>query len=203
MYCFRCSLRFPSTNIRVYFQSLVADSETSYGELPPPSLVSPGRQGGGGGGGGHQPGMRPLSITIPGQGAENYEASPPNSPTGTISVPNSCPTSPNSHRIFNPYSHYRPAASQHTPHIAQIELEESKPDLNLLTHNAVVYPTEDGGLSSVPVGPSPPGPDPAPGQNGGAGPHLPPPQHSDHLNSPSKTVSFQFSQQELSDFSTG
>ena len=80
--------------------------------------------------------------------------SPPSSPTGTISVPNSCPTSPNGHRIFNPYSHYRPV-TQHTPTLAHIELEETKPDLSLLTHNAVVYPTEDGGLSTVPVDPSP------------------------------------------------
>ena len=68
-------------------------------------------------------------------------------------MPNSCPTSP-SHRMFNPYSHYRPV-TQHTPTIAQVELEETKPDLSLLTHNAVVYPTEDGGLSTVPVDPSP------------------------------------------------
>ena len=69
-------------------------------------------------------------------------------------MPNSCPTSPNGHRIFNPYSHYRPV-TQHTPTLAHIELEETKPDLSLLTHNAVVYPTEDGGLSTVPVDPSP------------------------------------------------
>ena len=96
--------------------------------------------------------MRPLTIAIP-SGHDQYEASPPSSPTGTISVPNSCPTSPNSHRIFNPYSHYRPVA-QHTPTIAQVELEETKPDLSLLTHNAVVYQTEDGGLSTVPVEPA-------------------------------------------------
>ena len=129
----------------------MVETEETYEELPPPSLVSPTQAKYNGS---SVPGMRPLSITIPNTN-DNYEASPPNSPTGTISVPNSCPTSPNSHRIFNPYSHYR-GASQHTPTIAQIELEETKPDLSLLTHNAVVYPTEDGGLSSVPVGPSPP-----------------------------------------------
>ena len=144
----RCSLRFPSTSIWVYFQSLVADDSEL---LPPPSLVSPPREKRRDGEGG----MRPLTISIPSGNEANYEASPPSSPTGTISVPNSCPTSPNSHRIFNPYSHYRPV-TQHTPTIAQVELEETKPDLNLLTHNAVVYPTEDGGLSTVPVDPSPP-----------------------------------------------
>jgi len=177
-----CSLRFPSTNIRVYFQSLVADSDVVYPELPPPALVSPPSSKYGS----KVPGTEPLSITIPNSN-DNYEASPPNSPTGTISVPNSCPTSPNSHRIFNPYSHYR-GASQHTPTIAQIELEETKPDLSLLTHNAVVYPTEDGGLSSVPVGPSTPVQESSSG-NGGSGlhHHLPPPHPPDPLNSPSKT----------------
>ena len=127
----------------------MADDDTEL--LPPPSLVSPPREKRTNGEGG----MRPLTISIPSGNDANYEASPPSSPTGTISVPNSCPTSPNSHRIFNPYSHYRPV-TQHTPTIAQVELEETKPDLNLLTHNAVVYPTEDGGLSTVPVDPSPP-----------------------------------------------
>ena len=150
---FSCSLRFPSTNIRVYFQSLVAEHD-DYEFSPPSSLVSPPREKTSGSTNGSSGGqMRPLTISIPASG-EQYEASPPSSPTGTISVPNSCPTSPNSHRIFNPYSHYRPV-TQHTPTIAQIELEETKPDLSLLTHNAVVYPTEDGGLSTVPVDPSP------------------------------------------------
>ena len=45
-----------------------------------------------------------------------------------------------------------------TPSYPAPELEEPKPELalHLNTHNAVVYPTEDGGLSTVPVGPSPP-----------------------------------------------
>lgn len=171
-----CSLRFPSTSIWVYFQSLVADEDTEL--LPPPSLVSPPREKRTNGEGG----MRPLTISIPSGNDANYEASPPSSPTGTISVPNSCPTSPNSHRIFNPYSHYRPV-TQHTPTIAQVELEETKPDLNLLTHNAVVYPTEDGGLSTVPVDPSPPIQD---NNNESSGIHLPPP-HGAELHSPSKT----------------
>ena len=65
--------------IRVYFQSLVADSDVAYAELPPPSLVSPPAAKYGT----SMPGMRPLSITIPNTN-DNYEASPPNSPTGTI-----------------------------------------------------------------------------------------------------------------------
>ena len=99
-----CSIRFPSTNIRLWFQSLLEEVDYAYEELagdeveqpaPPPAPL---------------PGLRPLSITIPNTSTE-YEASPPTSPTGTISVPNSCPTSPNSHRVFNPYSQYRPGGS--------------------------------------------------------------------------------------------
>ena len=146
----------------LWFQSLLEDADYSYEELgveeasavsPPPA--APSKYGAG------LAGLRPLSITIP-TAADNYEASPPTSPAGTISVPNSCPTSPNSHRVFNPYSQFRPSASsgQVTPSYPAPEIEETKADLplHLNTHNAVVYPTEDGGLSTVPVGPSPPHP---------------------------------------------
>lgn len=183
-----CSLRFPSTNIRLYFQSLVDEDWVE--EAPSPPLVSPPPK--------FQAiqGLRPLSITIP-QNDQRYEASPPNSPTGTISVPNSCPASPShNHHIFNPYSSYSSSLMrghamerQHTPnHIPQYEIEDhQKPDMNLMPpHNAVVYPTEDGGLSTVP-------PPPLQVQvsnavtNGGLDHHLPPPHPPDPLNSPSKT----------------
>jgi len=175
-----CSLRFPSTNIRLWFQSLLEDvdyyPEEDLAAVPTgPEIVSSPTAA-------SNLGLRPLSITIPNNN-DNYEASPPNSPTGTISVPNSCPTSPNSHRVFNPYSQYRPgnASSQSTPSIAQVDLEETKADLSLHlnTHNAVVYPTEDGGLSAVPVGPSPE-------RGAGTSQHLPPP-HPPDPSSPSRT----------------
>ncbi|KAJ8730392.1 hypothetical protein PYW07_017430 [Mythimna separata] len=67
----RCTLRFPSTNIRLEFQSLVEES--------------------GGGAGGSSAQMPPLRITIP---TDNDGRSPAPSPTGTISAANSCPTSP-------------------------------------------------------------------------------------------------------------
>ncbi|KAK4326418.1 hypothetical protein Pmani_003071 [Petrolisthes manimaculis] len=71
----QCTLRFPSTNIKIQFQSLVDDSD------PPPARVpSPKRK------------MQPLKINIPEQDA-NF-GSPFPSPTGTISAANSCPTSP-------------------------------------------------------------------------------------------------------------
>ncbi|XP_072932306.1 forkhead box protein K1 [Epargyreus clarus] len=68
----RCTLRFPSTNIRLEFQSLVEES-------------------GGGAGGSSGPPLPPLRITIP---MDNDGRSPAPSPTGTISATNSCPTSP-------------------------------------------------------------------------------------------------------------
>ncbi|XP_035432155.1 forkhead box protein K1 [Spodoptera frugiperda] len=67
----RCTLRFPSTNIRLEFQSLVEES--------------------GGGAGGSSGQMPPLRITIP---SDSDGRSPAPSPTGTISAANSCPTSP-------------------------------------------------------------------------------------------------------------
>ncbi|XP_039753873.1 forkhead box protein K1 isoform X2 [Pararge aegeria] len=68
----RCTLRFPSTNIRLDFQSLVEES-------------------GGGSAGSSGPPLPPLRITIP---MDNDGRSPAPSPTGTISATNSCPTSP-------------------------------------------------------------------------------------------------------------
>ncbi|XP_047518056.1 forkhead box protein K1 [Pieris napi] len=66
----RCTLRFPSTNIRLEFQSLVEES---------------------GAGGSTAPPLPPLRITIP---MDSDGRSPAPSPTGTISATNSCPTSP-------------------------------------------------------------------------------------------------------------
>ncbi|XP_060802823.1 forkhead box protein K1 [Amyelois transitella] len=66
----RCTLRFPSTNIRLEFQSLVEESGVGGATGPP---------------------LPPLRITIP---MENDGRSPAPSPTGTISAANSCPTSP-------------------------------------------------------------------------------------------------------------
>ncbi|XP_066949666.1 forkhead box protein K2 isoform X1 [Macrobrachium rosenbergii] len=72
----QCTLRFPSTNIKIQFQSLVDDLD------PPPARVpSPPKRK-----------MQPLKINIPDQ--DNNFGSPFPSPTGTISAANSCPTSP-------------------------------------------------------------------------------------------------------------
>ena len=100
--CFRCSLRFPSTNIRLYFQSLVDDPDFVRGEMHSPSShrmmdmkplnISIPQPGGGGSGG----------SSVPSRLGPNYHHSPPNSPTGTISVPNSCPTSPSRHGHHQP-----------------------------------------------------------------------------------------------------
>lgn len=86
---FRCTLRFPSTNIRLSFQSLVDEAmepPPKVHEVPP---VHPrDRPGGGIGPVGPLP---PLRINIP---DNDTFSSPFPSPTGTISAANSCPASP-------------------------------------------------------------------------------------------------------------
>lgn len=113
-----CAFRFPSTNIRLLFSSMVDES----GHEPPPRVRD--RSGGGnntlnnttslqhqqqhhhvghdnqlvvdasgrGGSGGMYSALPELRINIPDQG--DYVGSPFPSPTGTISAANSCPTSP-------------------------------------------------------------------------------------------------------------
>jgi forkhead box protein K len=84
-----CQLRFPSTNIRLSFQSLVDENSE-----PPPKVreVSPVRMRDRSGGGVAPGGMAPLRINIP--DSTDVYVSPFPSPTGTISAANSCPASP-------------------------------------------------------------------------------------------------------------
>ncbi|XP_046572872.1 forkhead box protein K2-like [Haliotis rubra] len=86
-----CILRFPSTNIKIVFHSLVE-------ETPPPPAQSPGNASPK-----KKAALAPLKIDIP--KVEPVASSPCPSPTGTISAANSCPTSPRggaSHRSFVP-----------------------------------------------------------------------------------------------------
>lgn len=72
----RCTFRFPSTTIRLIFQSLIDEQEQSNIRVPsPPKQRAP---------------LPPLRINIPDAGY----SSPFPSPTGTISAANSCPASP-------------------------------------------------------------------------------------------------------------
>ncbi|XP_025837157.1 forkhead box protein K1 isoform X2 [Agrilus planipennis] len=87
-----CTLRFPSTNIRLMFKSLVDESSE-----PPPRVreVSPSQQRDRPGGGVCAAGpLPPLRINIP---ENDGFSSPFPSPTGTISAANSCPASPRGH----------------------------------------------------------------------------------------------------------
>ncbi|XP_071361481.1 forkhead box protein K1 [Trachinotus anak] len=81
-----CVFRFPSTVIKIQFMSLLEPEEHREKEQPSP----PPRQ--------LLPHISPLKISIPTvqQHEEHIRAfgSPLPSPTGTISVPNSCPASP-------------------------------------------------------------------------------------------------------------
>ncbi|CAL1528825.1 unnamed protein product [Lymnaea stagnalis] len=83
-----CTLRFPSTNIKIKFQSLIDEA------VPPPppvSVTTPKKK----------PPLPPLKINIP-EPQETIASSPCPSPTGTISAANSCPTSPRSGSSHNP-----------------------------------------------------------------------------------------------------
>jgi forkhead box protein K len=77
-----CTLRFPSTNIRIQFENLVdqkfdvATSKANVNSVENSNVV-----------------YQPLKITIPEQEGHSRK-SPFPSPTGTISAANSCPTSP-------------------------------------------------------------------------------------------------------------
>ncbi|KAL3274398.1 hypothetical protein HHI36_015791 [Cryptolaemus montrouzieri] len=85
-----CIFRFPSTNIRLSFQSLVDENcepPSKVMEVSPPPLRIRDRSGGGQ----HAGTLPPLRINIP--EADIY-GSPFPSPTGTISAANSCPASP-------------------------------------------------------------------------------------------------------------
>lgn len=71
-----CTFRFPSTTIRLVFQSLVDEQEQAHIRVPSsPKQRAP---------------LPPLRINIPDTGY----SSPFPSPTGTISAANSCPASP-------------------------------------------------------------------------------------------------------------
>lgn len=109
---FRCTFRFPSTNIRLIFLSLVDEtsdplhnasyhphqSSSGGGSLHPHhgpgSATSPSGKSSSSAGGG--PPLPPLRINIPepSDTGNSYGSSPFPSPTGTISAANSCPTSP-------------------------------------------------------------------------------------------------------------
>ncbi|XP_075231830.1 forkhead box K isoform X2 [Lycorma delicatula] len=72
-----CTFRFPSTSIRLVFQSLVDEADPPLQVPPPAKQRAP---------------LPPLRINIP--DADANFTSPFPSPTGTISAANSCPASP-------------------------------------------------------------------------------------------------------------
>ncbi|XP_042293350.1 forkhead box protein K1 isoform X2 [Sceloporus undulatus] len=76
----QCTFRFPSTNIKIQFTSLFHKEEVKEEASSPPLRPL-------------YPQISPLKIHIPEPDLRNL-VSPLPSPTGTISVPNSCPASP-------------------------------------------------------------------------------------------------------------
>ncbi|XP_066292401.1 forkhead box protein K2-like isoform X2 [Branchiostoma lanceolatum] len=77
----QCVFRFPSTNIKIVFQSMVDEGNPQ--PPPPPPLPSPPKK---------KPDLAPLKINIPDPNTDF--GSPFPSPTGTISAMNSAPSSP-------------------------------------------------------------------------------------------------------------
>ncbi|XP_066914155.1 forkhead box protein K2-like [Clytia hemisphaerica] len=119
----KCFIRFPSTNMKIWFSSLVDKSFARRVPSPPrTSRLKP---------------LIPLRISIP--NADSVNSSPAPSPTGTISVPNSCPVSPSSrtptHVAFqqNLTSELLAAASVVNEDIVssnEIEIKEEKQEEN-------------------------------------------------------------------------
>ncbi|XP_067045315.1 forkhead box protein K1-like [Acropora muricata] len=101
-----CVLRFPSTNVKVRFTSLVSEETPKRVPSPPRTKIPP-----------------PLRINIP--QSDSTFVSPVPSPTGTISVPNSCPTSPrgDSNNSYAPNLH---AVAELAAQDAQAIAEEEK-----------------------------------------------------------------------------
>ncbi|CAB4065880.1 ZDHHC9_14_18 [Lepeophtheirus salmonis] len=132
-----CSLRFPSTNIGLQFWSLIDEEDVieKKEEDTPPSNV-----------------IKPISINIPSNNVtnSNFHSSPPTSPAGTISVPNSCPTSPNSGRLHG-YGAIRRTPQQQTQVQSPtfpLDVDENKSDLS---QNNVVYPSSDDSQNVSPT----------------------------------------------------
>ena len=104
IFCFRCTLRFPSTNIRIQFENLV-DQNNRKSDGPGGKSTSVENT---------NTVYRPLKISIPEQeGALKNIKSPFPSPTGTMSAANSCPTSPRHNNYHDFYSQHNNGHSSH------------------------------------------------------------------------------------------
>uniref|UniRef100_A0A6M2DIL7 Putative transcription factor of the forkhead/hnf3 family n=1 Tax=Xenopsylla cheopis TaxID=163159 RepID=A0A6M2DIL7_XENCH len=124
-----CTFRFPSTNIRLVFQSLVDEG----GEPPPLTSPSP------------SPGrpLPPLRISIP---ENDTGRSPFPSPTGTISAANSCPTSPRGHHNRrNVHAELQMVAS----YAAQVAQNSSVVTNNLSTSNNIAINSNLSGIANL------------------------------------------------------
>lgn len=99
-----CTLRFPSTNIRIQFENLV-DQNNRKSDGPGGKSTSVENT---------NTVYRPLKISIPEQeGVMKNIKSPFPSPTGTMSAANSCPTSPRHNNYHDFYSQHNNGNSSH------------------------------------------------------------------------------------------
>ncbi|KAL1452562.1 hypothetical protein WDU94_006780 [Cyamophila willieti] len=151
-----CYLRFPSTNIRLLFQSLVDETDPT---PPPQVIVSPGTPTSA-----SSALLPPLRINIPEQHAD-ITSSPFPSPTGTISAANSCPTSPrglhsrrNISADLSMAAHYA-AAAAHTNVVNHVTVVTTSQDENrhtefLISNDESPDSSHNGSILSPPPVPT-------------------------------------------------
>ncbi|KAM9304897.1 forkhead box protein K1 [Gastrophryne carolinensis] len=114
----QCTFRFPSTVIKIKFTALYQEKDENVPLSPPPLY--------------HQ--ISPLKIHIPEPDVRSF-ISPLPSPTGTISVPNSCPASPRGagssgfHFIHNIASELKLAAECAAKAATEKHLETAEGDI--------------------------------------------------------------------------
>ncbi|XP_020914191.1 forkhead box protein K1 [Exaiptasia diaphana] len=103
-----CVLRFPSTNVKIRFTSLLSSNDSTPRRVPSPPKTKM---------------LAPLKINIPEH--DGVFSSPVPSPTGTISVPNSCPASPSNTREDHKFVNSLQAVAEYAVNSANSVNDES------------------------------------------------------------------------------
>ncbi|XP_031563321.1 forkhead box protein K1-like [Actinia tenebrosa] len=122
-----CVLRFPSTNVKIRFTSLLNDGVPRRVPSPPKTKTQ----------------LAPLKINIPDHDASF--SSPIPSPTGTISVPNSCPASPSNSREDHKFVSNLRAVAEYAANVSHATSNSSSVSLDSkMESNADGGNKEDG-----------------------------------------------------------
>ncbi|KAI5699104.1 hypothetical protein M8J75_016351 [Diaphorina citri] len=150
-----CTLRFPSTNIRLQFQSLVNESD------PAPTGQSVSSSGVGVMGNPATSSLLPpLRINIPDHPHTEISSSPFPSPTGTISAANSCPTSPrglhnrrNVSADLHMAAHYAAAHTNVVNHVTVVTSHDENRQEFLIANDESPDSSHNGSILSPPPAP--------------------------------------------------